>query len=151
MFRPSSIIIIALSVALFASTGVFPQYFAPLSLTFTPNTSIGPNAAEYLSGMTGVFSDEVQSQIDSKIAVPTAAGPVAISTTQKMTNAEAKAVTTKATCTSMSASASGSTSKAAKATFSSEGSAALLVVRAQRFQVGIVMAAPAALMDAIML
>ncbi|KAJ6591178.1 hypothetical protein DFH09DRAFT_907922 [Mycena vulgaris] len=156
----------------------------PLFLSFTPDASIGPNAAQYfirfeslslkdandpaipalafshvftLSGMTGVFNAEVQSQIDGQSTAPiggtaTAAATSAANTAATTGNA-ASTTAAGASKPATSATASGSASKTAKAAAASGSSAALpaFVAGSQKLWLGIVVGVFGAVMGATLL
>jgi hypothetical protein len=140
----------------------------PLFLTFTPDATIGPNAAQYfirfeslslkdatdpsipalafshvftLSGMTGVFDATVQSEIDGQSTAPIGGTAAVSNATTATTATTAKASTTPATGVSKTAaSVSGSASKTAKAATASGSSAAVpsFVAGSQKLWLGIV-------------
>ncbi|KAJ7481707.1 hypothetical protein FB451DRAFT_1236907 [Mycena latifolia] len=153
-----------------------------LSLPFTPDASIGPDATEYfirfeslslkdasdpsipalafshvftMSGMTGAFSAEVQSQIDGQSTAPIGGTAAAATSTgaAASTSAATAGQTTNAASTTKAASASSSKSATAKAAAASGSSAAVptFVAGSQKLWLGIVMGVFGAVMGAAIL
>ncbi|KAJ7093939.1 hypothetical protein B0H15DRAFT_146806 [Mycena belliarum] len=149
----------------------------PLSLTFTPDATIGPNANQYfirfeslslkdaanpaipalafshvfqLSGMTGVFNAEVQAQIDGQSTAPIG-GTAAASKAAAATSVAAK--TTSAAAANTNKSVAGSASKSAKAAVASGSSAAVpaFVAGSQKVWLGIAVGVFGAVMGAAVL
>jgi len=156
----------------------------PLFLAFTPDASIGPNAAQYfirfeslslkdpndptipalafshvftMSGMTGVFNAEVQSQIDGQSTAPIGGTAAAASSTPtpaaSTTPTGAANKTPTGAANTIKASTTGSASKTAKAASVSGSSAAVptFVAGSQKLWLGIAMGVLGAVMGAAIL
>ncbi|KAJ7901709.1 hypothetical protein B0H14DRAFT_2668147 [Mycena olivaceomarginata] len=125
-----------------------------MSLGFTPDASIGPNGSQYfirfesltnkdpndpsipllafshvftLSGMTGVFNAQVQSQIDGQSTAPIGGTPTSSPSTAPSTTAANAAKVSSTDGSKSSAAASSSASKSAKAPAASGAAVPALV------------------------
>jgi len=150
----------------------------PLFLTFTPDATIGPNGAEYfirfeslslkdatnpsipalafshvfgLTGMTGTFDAEVQSEIEGQSTAPIGGSAAAASTTASAPASSNAAKTTGSAGSTKSATASASKSATSSKASGSSAAVPAFVAGSQKLWLGIVTGVFGAVMGAAIL